>query len=412
MMGKFVGRSSQWQHIDRRAAEVPAAGRRAPGQSIGDYLASAQAAEVGNVAINAQINRDYLSYGKQIQRALFAEFKFDRQLGSLIPNWFPIAFHVSNTVGDSMAGALAGLELLVEMRTGQLIPPNDILARLGARTERVGWLRRASSFWFDLLDIPHDVGSVILAALRMNYDVIWKPHVLFMSIRRMKVLLGLASGETTNRRAEDVLRNTVEMLGTGNQAVYADIGPAFEAFLAWQAENPGASGPDMIEAVPFDGDKRLALELFELAKTATDIPYPIRKFAESAPLREGRILLLTSAALYRHASLEPAQGAKRATIRSANALLALREQRDLLQPAFDNEHGGREIFETLTPMLRVHFGRVVWNYSTFQHNPLVGNWGLFDDRWPAIMDAFENLYQQHNAAWSLPDLYARDLYDP
>jgi hypothetical protein len=352
-----------------------------------------------------------LGYGKQIQRALFAKFKFKDQLGSLIPNWFPIAFHVSHTVGDSMAGALAGLDLLIEMRTGRLIPPNDILMRLGAHAGRVRWLRWISTFWFDLLDIPHDLGSVILAALRMNCGVIWEPHVLFTSVRRMKALLDLAPGETIYDRAECVLRNTVEMLGAGNQAVYADIGPAFEMFLAWQADNPSASGADMIEAIPFSGNKQLALAMFELAKTTTEIPYPIRRFAESAPLQEGRILLLTSAALFQHAALEPAKDAKRAAIRSANALLALREQRDLLQPAFDNEHGGREIFETLTPMLRVHFGRVVWNYSSFQRNPLCGNWGLFEDRWPAIMDAFEGLYHQPDAAWDLPEVYARALRD-
>ncbi|RYZ16954.1 MAG: hypothetical protein EOO70_03215 [Myxococcaceae bacterium] len=412
MTNEFIGRSAQWQSVERSSIESPNTGRRAPGQSVGDYLASARSARVGDVAINAQINRDYLRYGKQIQRSLFADFRFKEQLGPFIPNWFPIAFHVSSTVGDSMMGALAGLELLIEMRTGRLVPPDAILTRLGARAERVGWLRRLSGFWFNLLDIPHDVGSVILAALRMNYGVIWKPHVLLMSIRRMKALLNLASGETSRSRAEYVLRNTVEMLGAGNQAVYADIAPAFETFLAWQALHPNASGPDMIEAIPFDGDKRLARELFELARTSAELPYPIQKFAESAPMQEGRILLLASGALYQHASQEPDPEAKRTAIRSANALLALREQRDLLQPAFDSEHGGREIFETLTPMLRVHFGRVVWNYSSFQSNPLVGNWGLFEERWPAIMDAFENLYQHCDAAWDLPGVYAREILDP
>jgi hypothetical protein len=201
------------------------------------------------------------------------------------------------------------------------------------------------------------------------------------------------------------LHSAIEMLGAGNQAVYADIGVAFELFLDWQAAHPTASGEEMIEASTYSVNKAVTRALFELAKSATDVPYPIREFAATATPSEGRALLLASAALYQQAAQERDPDTKRVMLRSSNALLALREQRDLLQQAFDSEHGGREIFEALTPMLRVHFGRVVWNYSSFQLNPLVGNWGLFEDRWPAIMDAFETLYGKPIEAWRLPEPY-------
>jgi len=199
------------------------------------------------------------------------------------------------------------------------------------------------------------------------------------------------------------------MLGEGNQAIYLDIGVAFELLIAWQQAHPIVPGGEMIDAAAFDADKRLARELFNLARTATAVPYPIKRFAETATKQQGKALLLASAALYQEAAQERQLVAKQVMIRSANALLALHEQRDLLQPAFDDELEGRTIFQTLTPMLRVHFGRVIWNYSSFQIDPLVGNWGLFDDRWPAIMDAFEKLYPQPDAAWQIPEPYRAPL---
>lgn len=402
MSGSVIGRTSIWEAITTPSTPLGAA-TRANGQTIPDYLEAARAAGVSNVLMNAQINRDYLNYGRAIQSTLFKEFRFDQQLGECIPNWFPIAFHVSLTVGDSMAGALAGLELLEEIKTHRLTPP-DVFERLGA-SHNAGWLGRVAALWFNLLDIPHDVGALMLAALRMNYGALWKPHVLFMSVRRLKALLALARGDNPADRARDVLQNTVAMLGGGNQAVYLDIGVAFESFFEWQAAHATASGRAMIDASTFDVDKNLARGLFDLAKGATTVPYPIKRFAETAPMREGRALLLASAVLYQQAAQEEDAGTQRVLVRSANALLALREQRDLLQPAFNEEDDGSAIFQTLTPMLRVHFGRVVWNYSSFQLDPLVGNWGLFDDRWPAIMDAFEMLYESPHSAWRLPSPY-------
>lgn len=403
MSHSVIGRSAQWRPVLPKSGFDTRIPVRHAGQTIPDYLDSARAAGASNPVINVQINRDYLRYGTTIQRTIFREFEFDENLGLDIPNWFPIAFHVSHTVGDAMAGAMAGLELLEEITTGRLTPP-DVFDRLGAR-HHPGLLGRISAWWFNMLDIPHDIGSLLFAALRMNHGALWKPHVLFMSIRRLKALMKLASGDTPIERARDVLQSAVEMLGAGNQAVYLDIGVAFELFFEWQAAHPKASGAAMIEASTFPANKAVAQVLFDLAKTATTIPYPIREFAATATSTEGRALLLASAALYQQAANERNDEAKRVMLRSANALLALREQRDLLQPAFDEENGGREIFQALTPMLRVHFGRVVWNYSSFQLDPLVGNWGLFEDRWPAIMNAFETLYTTPSEAWQVPDPY-------
>jgi hypothetical protein len=368
-------------------------------------LAAAQTDSWDNVRYNHHINRDYIRFGFDLQRVVDPAFEFNRAPAGVAPNWFPIAFHVSRTVGDSMAGAAAGMELLNEIEFGSPRRPSEMMALLGL-PESHQWVNHAvkHSLWF--LGIPHEVGAVLFAALRMNYGVLLNPITFVVSMSRLFRVYNAAPGKAPLDKAWAILDHAWTMLGRGNQAVYADIGLALDRFLRWSESTGGGvqealcafSVPESTEAesrrmydyaVAHTGDQRLPMS-FELL----------------APPGTGQNLLVASFALYLAARREGSTPRKSALVKMANAFLAFREQRDLLQPVFNGEVEGIEIFQALTPALSVHFGSLVWNYSGFRSTPTLGNWGVFQDRWPAIMAAFETLYADPTRAWEFTAPYA------
>jgi len=389
---------------------VEAPGSLAPSMAE-DHLAAAARLGHDHVRINSHINAAYLRFGMRLQALVDPSFAFASRRTRISPNWFTIGFHVSLTVGRSLAGVQVALELLDRPARPGSLTPREILSRLGLPAQ-AGWVARALDLGCRVADIPPEVGAILFGALQLNYGVLWNPVTIVTSLYRLSRLFGSIDG-SIEERTRAILTTAANMLAEGNQAVYRDIGTAVDRYLAWREARPVTTAEDVLRQFAIGGSTIAgARRLFDLVLARPEVAITAHSLLDVVcPPAAGEDLLVAGLALYERARVE--LDAERASelVRAANSLLAFREQRDLLQPEFDEDRDelpgdddGRRVFSILTPLLRVHFGTTIWNYAGGRF-PTVGNWGVFEDRWPAIMAAFDAVYRAPEHVWVLPKPY-------
>lgn len=386
---------------------------RPPGSTVADYLTVARSLGYDHLEINARINADYVVFATKIQQLVDREFAVGHPT-RLSPNWFAIGFHVSLAVGRMLAGVKVGLGMLHDPVKWREASPRDILVELGL-PPRIAWMHPVFSTALRIAHVPPQIGSILFGALRLHYGALWNPATLIASVVRLSRLLEAAHGSIEDR-ARSVLEVAFAVLGEGNQAIYADIAGGVETYLSWRAARPITTAQNVVDEFTIGtSEPSYSRNLYELALARPDIASTSHVSAdENTLLHRGHDLLVASFALYERARVELDRERATTLVETANALLALREQRDLLQPDFDVDRpeltgggDGRQLFRAITPLLQVHFGSLTWNYSAFRF-AILGNWANFADRWPAIMAAFETLYASPRSAWEFPNVYVTE----
>ncbi|WNG32193.1 hypothetical protein F0U61_00165 [Archangium violaceum] len=370
---------------------------------------------------NRRITEGYIQLAHAFQALLDPDFQPGGTSG-VRPNWFVFAPHASHEAGKGMLGAAMARHLLDAARGRPSLSILEALDRLGL----TGVLRLSVeqlSLELLLRGLPTDAAASLGAlSTAMNVGALADPRTLTTTAARLASLYWSAPAVSPLDKAEAVVLTLERTLHGGNVAIFADIGGAANAYLAWR-QSAGAVTPGRVLAeFSLSGarpeETRLAYD-YALAH-AHDTPRP-HAFDTLFPGMNGRSLVVAAFALYERARLTPESSEREAIIAMANNYLAWREQHEAVQTAFmpAEAHAGEvsrpEVMRAMTPMLVVHFGTLEWTLADYAYahpdrdgNPLTApptdyGWATFWDRWPPILDSFEGGYREPTALWVMPE---------
>ncbi|OJT25781.1 hypothetical protein BO221_07980 [Archangium sp. Cb G35] len=370
---------------------------------------------------NRRITEGYIQLANAFQALLDPEFQPGGTSG-LRPNWFAFAPHASQAAGKGMLTTALARRILDAARGRPSLSVLEALERVGL----TGTLRltvEQLSLELVVRGLPTDVASALGALTTgMNGEALADPRTLTTTASRLAALYWGAPGWSPLDKAEAVVLTLERTLHGGNVAIFADIGGAANAYLAWR-QSAGVVSPErVLSEFPLAGarpeEARLA---YDYARThAQDTPRPYA-FDALFPGMEGRSLVVAAFALYERARLTEDPTEREALIAVANNYLAWREQHDAVQGAFTpaeahaDEVSRPEVMRMMTPMLVVQFGTVKWTLADYAYahedrdgNPMTSqpteySWGTFWERWPPILDSFEKGYGEPTALWVMPD---------
>jgi hypothetical protein len=369
---------------------------------------------------NRRITAGYIQLAHAFQALLDPDFQPGGT--SLVrPNWFGFAPHASHEAGKGMLGAAMARHILDAGRGQPSLSVTRALERVGLTGSA---LLSVEGLSVELVayGLPPDAAAALGAlTTSMNGEALSDPRTLTTTASRFATLYRGAPGLLPLDKAEAVVRTLERTLHEGNVAIYADIGGAANAYLAWR-ERAGEVTPERVLAeFPLPGARREETRLAydHALEHAHDTPRP-HAFDQLFPGMDGRSLVVAAFALYERArrTSEPAERDTR--IAMANNCLAWREQHDAVQPAFipstahEDEVSRLETMRAMTPMLVVHFGTVEWTLADYAYarrdrdgNPLTAppteyNWATFWERWPPILDSFESGYREPTELWGMP----------
>ncbi|AKI98450.1 hypothetical protein [Archangium gephyra] len=379
--------------------------------------------------INHRITQGYIQLAHDLQGLLDPAY---RPGGStrVLCNWFAFAPHASLEAGKGMLGAYLARAIIdtaqgepspsvkQALDRGGLSGPDRLVAEKVAGTLRFFGLSH---------DVAASLGTLLSAA---NLDVFVDPRTLWITTWRVSRVVQDAPGATPLDKAEAVVRTLEQLLLDGNVAIYGDIATSARAYLDWRERSGGnAVKPlQVVEGFALDGatagEARRARE-YALAHVK-DSPQPTH-FATVLPGVGGRSLLLAAFALFEDARQTEEASERDALIGFANNYLAWHEQHNAVQPAFtpsiprQGEVPRDALMHAMTPTLRLPLGPIAWEFSDYterqpdrDHNLLTSkpteyNWALFEDRWPAILDAFDVGYQHQTGLWQMPQPLIQSL---
>ncbi|QRK10630.1 hypothetical protein JQX13_11405 [Archangium violaceum] len=371
---------------------------------------------------NRRITQGYIQLAQDVQVLLDPDFR-PGGASRVLNNWFAFAPHASQEAGKGMLGAHLARAIIDAAQGEPSESVQQALQRCGVSgperlvAEKVGDTLR----WFGLShDVAASLGTLLSAA---NLDVLADPRTLWISTWRFARVLYEAPGATALEAAEAVARTMEQMLLDGNVAIYSDIAGAAREYLEWRKRS-GANAVKPAQVVEgfalrgarSDEARRAWMYALEHVK---DSPRPT-DFASALPGVGGQSLLVAAFALFEDARLAANGSDRDALIACANNYLAWREQHDAVQPAFTpatqpaGEVPRSALMLAMTPTLRLQLGPVAWELSDYtatqrdrDHNfltskPTEYNWAVFEDRWPAILNAFELGYRHREGLWAMP----------
>ncbi len=371
---------------------------------------------------NRRITEGYIQLAGALQAVLDPSWQPGAPSG-LRPNWFVFAPHASQSAGKGMYCAAMARRLIDTARLrpmmsmGQLLEAQGITGAERASTEALTLLFKARG-------IPSEAAlplSVLLSAL--NWKALLDPRTAAAVSSRFSLLYLQAPGLLPLDKAESVARTLERTLYEGNVVIFSDIGASGSAFLQWRGEQQGKVTPErVLTGFSRPGSRpehvRQAYD-WGLAHAA-DTPRP-SDLGRLLPEMNSQSLVVAAFALYENARSEQGLAAREALIAMANNFVAWREQATVLQPCFvpplpsAGEVPRPALMLGLTPLLRVEFGTVEWNFSDYASaqpdsdscfltsQPTEYNWAHFEHRWPAILDAFEKGYQEPTGLWKMPE---------
>jgi hypothetical protein len=370
---------------------------------------------------NRRITEGYIQLAHGFQALLDPDFQPGGTSG-LRPNWFAFAPHASQAAGKGMLNAAIARRMLDAARGRPSLSVLEALERVGL----TGTLRLSvEQLALELVvrGLPTDAAATLGALTTgMNGEALADPRTLATTASRLAALYWSAPGLLPLDKAEAVVLTLERTLHGGNVAIFADIGGAANAYLAWR-QWAGEVRPERVLAeFQLAGarpeEARLA---YEYARAhAHDTPRP-HAFDALFPGMEGRSLVVAAFALYERARLTQERTEREALIAVANNYLAWREQHDAVQGAFTpagayaDEVSRPEVMRTMTPLLVVHFGTLKWTLAGYAYahedrdgNPMTSpsadyGWAVFWDRWPPILDSFETGYREPTALWVMPE---------
>ncbi|PTL76778.1 hypothetical protein [Vitiosangium sp. GDMCC 1.1324] len=371
---------------------------------------------------NHRITRGYIQLAHEMQALVDPDFR-PGGVSRVLGNWFAFAPHAALVVGKGMLGAHLA-RAIIDAAQGEPAPSiQHALERGGVSgSDRLVAEKVADTLrWFGLShDVAASLGTLLSGA---NLDALADPRPLWLTTWRFARLLHEAPGFTPLERAEAVARTLEQLLLDGNVAIYSDIGGAAHQYLEWRKRSGGnaVKPAQVVEGFALEGtdpDEARRAWVYAL-EHVKDSPRP-SDFASALPDVSGKSLLVTAFALYEDARQAASAADRDALIAFANNYVAWHEQHNAVQPAFSppsplaGEVPRLALMLALTPTVRLELGPIAWELTDYtatqkdrDHNfltskPTEYNWAFFEDRWPAILTAFELGYRHREELWAMP----------
>lgn len=353
-----------------------------------------------------------------------------------LPNWFAMAVYASRSAGQGMSVAHALNRALEQSATtlgsvmrfafspvpGPLaaVAAQVATAPLPGRTE----VRQVAALATHELQTAHDGKQRLSDSLHM-----FDPRLAAVTTKRLSQLLWNAPGASLHEKVAAVTRTVLDGLEDGNRAIFADMGAAAADYLRFRERHVGSITPeDVIAQFTAEGPSQpeQARRVFEraCAQAAGMAPLPTDLAVEFPTVAsDSRPMFPAAFALYEQAGRTTDARVRDRLVMYANNLLAWREQHDVVRDVFDpsdvrpGEVKRQDVWQMLTPLVDLKSRAGVWRYADyasahdddgeFAHllTPAVAkkNWGRFEDRWPAILNAFDQMYAHAPAIWPMPN---------
>jgi len=360
--------------------------------------------------LNLEINKAYVGMARQFQDI----YDPDRNLS---PSWYAFAPFASRQAGDSIR--------LAEGLTERLASESDLDFQHSPAQQ--------AALEQEFPDPAERERAALILALqgpapRPNEDapegLIGDVRHLAVAAHRLKNLMTGQSG-TVRERFARVTRTARNMLEAGNLAIVAEIGVAGQDYLTFrQGREPNPE--QVLEQFTVEGtpaSPSQARKAFEEVKKHVLSGGPLRTDWEAgfSPEEFDRSNFLVAAfAAYEAARLEPKVEMKNRWIEQAGVLMAYREQKDTVQPAFDatgsNEVSRKALMKMGTPWITVPTHNQSWSFRHYAEENLPPgddsswtpraaeyNWGDFPTRWDAILNFFETVFEDPGTAWPMPN---------
>lgn len=369
---------------------------------------------------NRRITQGYGRIAQGLQALLDPSYR-PGGTSRVLPNWYAFAPHASQEVGKGLLGAAISRRIIDAAQGEAPASTLEVLIRAGFTGPQRLALQALSEAltWYGL---PRDVAAA-LASLQgaMNLEALTDPRTLWATAQRFAKLYIEAPGLLPLAKAEAVVLTLERFLNEGNVAIFSDIGTSGEAYLAWRQNAGGVSAERVLteffrpRARPEESRRAFTYALAH----AQQQPRP-SDFAHALPGVSPASMVVAAFALYEQARLSPGPALSEALISVANNFIAHCEQFETVQPAFTppvrraDEVPRGELLHALTPLLTLEYGTVRWNFTDWAatqgdrdgrlltSRPTEYNWALFQERWPAILHAFEVGYQARAALWASP----------
>jgi hypothetical protein len=407
--------------VHEASSRAPCRGHLLAALLLGAILSAPPAKASTPLEDNRRITAGYIQLAQAFQALIDPDFQPGGTSG-VRPNWFAFAPHASHAAGKGMLSAAIARHVLDAARERPSLSVREALDRVGLSGE-VRLSVEQLSLELVAQGLPPDAAASLGALLTgMNGEALADPRTLALTASRFASLYASAPALYPLDKAEAVVRTLERTLNEGNVDIFADIGGAANAYLAWRPSTGEVTPERVLAEFPLSGarqeETRLAYE-YALAH-AHEVPRP-HAFDALFPGMDGRSLVVAAFALYERARLTPETLEREALIALANDYLAWREQHDAVQPAFtpaqarSDEVSRPEVMRAMTPMLVVYFGTLKWTLADYAYalpdrdgNPLTSpptdyGWATFWDRWPPILDSFEGGYREPAALWVMPE---------
>jgi hypothetical protein len=370
---------------------------------------------------NRRITEGYVQLAYEVQTLLDPELQ-PGLASDVWPNWFVYAPHASYEAGKGMYCAALVRRLIDAARCRPTVPLERLLEEEGV----TGAMRETTEPLTRLLQsrgVPSEAAimlGVFLSAL--NWKALLDPRTAVAVTSRFYLLYLQAPGLLPMDKAETVVRTLERTLYEGNVAIFSDIGGSGRAFLRWRSEAQGQLTPArVLSGFSRPGSQQeQARRAYDFGWThAAHTPRP-SDFARLLPTVTPQSLVVAAFALYEAARLEAGLAARQALIAMANNFVAWCEQLAVVQPCFvpprppAGEVSRPALMQALTALLRLDFGTLEWAFTDYASTqpdrddrfltsrPTEYNWALFEDRWPAILHAFEGGYRAPMELWKMP----------
>ncbi|WP_257463585.1 hypothetical protein [Archangium lipolyticum] len=382
---------------------------------------------------NHRITQGYIQLAHELQALLDPDYR-PGGTSRVLCNWFALAPHASLEVGKGMLGAHLARSIIDAAQGEPAQSVQHALVRCGVSGQGLLAAEKMADTlrWFGLsYDVAASLGTLVSAA---NLESLLDLRTLWITTWRFVRLLHAAPGTTPLDKAEAVARTLEQLLLEGNMAIFGDIGGAARAYLDWRKSSGGHEVRSAMVVERFslkdsNPDEARRAWAYALAHVK-DSPLPA-DFASALPGVSGHSLVVAAFALFEDSRRAASASERDALIAFANNYLAWREQHDTVQPAFtppaprEGEVSRPSLMLAMTPTLRLPLGAVAWELSDYTatlkdrdrnfltSKPTEYNWALFEDRWPAILDAFQVGYRHREGLWTMPQplIQSQDLVE-
>ena len=215
------------------------------------------------------------------------------------------------------------------------------------------------------------------------------------------------------------------MLEDGNRRIVSEIGVAGQDYLTFrQGRQP--SPQEVLEqftVASTEKNPEQARRVYDMMETVVKGDGPLKTDWDKefpADSFDRTNFLVAGFAAYEAARLETDPRLKSRWIDQAGALIAFREQFDIVQGAFqgdvrEGEVDRKELMQMVTPWVDVPTNRFKWTFRKYAADNLPPaddnkwtpraaeyNWSDFETRWGAILNFFDRVNADPTTLWPMP----------